>query len=271
MAFVCGVALVASQTALVDMPGATRGGVPPTRRRSHDLTEFAPGSDYVVIGVMSYYAFAARSVLATATVVGATHAHEVLKADDVYAQSFSLFGAVGALGSLTGAPLVRWIGARTTFVIFLLACIACPTVMIVGKSAMCLRFSFCALGFSVGGDLSVTQLILNSQVANDRLGGANGIIDASGMLARALVPLLVAKFDGYAWYISCLLPTLSLPLLLFLPDEKAPAILSQEGPALRDARLKQEVQGDERLELLRYAGGAVEADDGPVFQAAVAA
>merc|ERR1712196_493868 len=81
------------------------------------------------------------------------------------------------------------------------------------------RASFALLGFAQGGELATAGIIVVSHVKSDRLGLANGVLDASGALARVIAPLAMASLYTASWYISTALAALAIPLMFVVPPE----------------------------------------------------
>jgi len=212
MALLCACAFAISQTGLKDVVAEKSAGAKAAASRA----------EHLVAGAMGYVTFAAQAMLATILVAGATDALKRFGSETLYQVSFCLFSAFGIVGGWCGPPFKACLGSHLACALCLLCYASAAVVFEQAASPAGFCAGFALAGFADGLRAAVVQLVLNAHVGKDRLGAANGAIDASGALARILVPLVVARLynDGLAWRAGLLLPVSALPLLLAVPPER---------------------------------------------------
>merc|ERR1719171_2145206 len=183
LAFLCGCALALTQLSLVDVVAKSTIG---------RYTPSTP-SEKLVIGSMAYATFSAHVLLATTMVAGSTDARVKFHNERLYMLGFTILSAFGIPGSMVGAKLKVCFGARLMSAAYLLSLVVAAINFDRAKSENDFFTGFGAVGVGLGLGGPTVPLVLNAHVAKERLGTANGIIDASGALARMSAPLLAAK------------------------------------------------------------------------------
>ena len=208
MASLSVLALLVSEITFIELSAEPRESV----NRSSATT-----AEYSVMGPLAFVYFASNTVLSTAMTVGAADAFR--QDDELYVQSFFLFGIVGIFGSILSGPLVRNVGARPAMALYLVLSVTASIIMIVALSPNGFRLSFSLLGFGEAGGTATAGLLMASHVKRDRVGFVNGFVDASGAFARAIAPPVMAKLYSTSWYICITLAAVALPFLYLIPRE----------------------------------------------------